>query len=91
MGDSEVDNQPLNTWVDFCEGLTEEQAMALDASVQPVRLMLVKVEFDYPDPNLTLTDLLPSCTSLPLLLRTPPQYSFQLGITLSPSSNFLIR
>ncbi len=90
MGDSEVDDQPLDTWVDFCEGLTEEQVMALDANVQPMRSMLVKVEFDYPDPNLTLIDLLPSCASLPLLSRTPPQYSFQLGTTLSPPSNFLI-
>ncbi len=90
MGDSEVDDQPLDTWVDFCKGLTEKQVMALGASVQPVRLMLVKVEFDYPDPNLTLIDLLPSCASSPLLSRTPPQYSFQLGTTLSPPSNFLI-
>jgi hypothetical protein len=43
MDDGEEDDRPLDTWIDFHEGLTEEQVMALDASVQPVRSMLVKV------------------------------------------------
>lgn len=41
MDDSEED-QPLDIWVDFCEGLTQEQVTELDVSVQPVRSMLVK-------------------------------------------------
>jgi CHASE3 domain sensor protein len=41
--DSEEDDRMLDAWVDFHEGLTEEEVMALDVSVQPVRSMLVKV------------------------------------------------
>jgi hypothetical protein len=37
------DNQPLDTWVDLHEGLTEEEVSKLDESTQPVRSMLVKV------------------------------------------------
>jgi hypothetical protein len=41
--DGEEDDQMLDPWVDFREGLTEEQVIALDRSIQPVRLMLIKV------------------------------------------------
>jgi hypothetical protein len=37
------DDQPLNTWVDFCEGLPAEQLAELKESVQPVRSTLAKV------------------------------------------------
>jgi hypothetical protein len=56
-GDDEEDDQPLDTWVDFREGLTEEQVTELDASIQPVRSMLVKVRCRSFDPNPTLTNL----------------------------------
>jgi hypothetical protein len=39
----ENDDEPLNPWEDFRDGMSEEQMRALDASVQPVRSMLVKV------------------------------------------------
>ena len=39
----EVDDEPLNPWEDFRDGMSNEQMRALDASVQPVRSMLVKV------------------------------------------------
>lgn len=41
--DSDEEDQELDTWVNFREGLTEEEVTALDKSVQPVRSMLVKV------------------------------------------------
>ena len=41
--DSDEEDQELDTWVNFHEGLTEEEVTALDNSVQPVRSMLVKV------------------------------------------------
>jgi len=43
MGDDKEDDQPLDVWVDLCEGLTEVQTRDLDVSVQPVRSMLIKV------------------------------------------------
>jgi hypothetical protein len=50
VDDNEQDDQPLDTWVDFREDLTEEQARELDASVQPVRSMLIKVRVDCLNP-----------------------------------------
>jgi hypothetical protein len=50
VDDNEQDDQPLDTWVDFHEELTEEQARELDASVQPVRSMLIKVRVDCLNP-----------------------------------------
>lgn len=41
--DNEDDDQPLDAWVDFREGMTAEQLKELDESVKPVRSMLVKV------------------------------------------------
>ena len=41
--DTEEDDWMLDAWVDFREGLTEAEVMALDVSVQHVRSMLVKV------------------------------------------------
>jgi hypothetical protein len=41
--DGKEDDQMLDPWVDFHEGLMEEQVIALDRSVQPVRSMLIKV------------------------------------------------
>jgi len=43
VNDDEEDDQPLDSWVDFRDGLTEEEEEDLDASVQPVRSMLSKV------------------------------------------------
>jgi hypothetical protein len=45
MNDDEggEDDEPLDGWVDFREGLTAEQVEELDESVKPVRSMLVKV------------------------------------------------
>ncbi len=37
------DNQPLDAWVDFHEGLPAEQLVELEESVQPVRSTLAKV------------------------------------------------
>ncbi|KAF8257405.1 hypothetical protein EI94DRAFT_1630941, partial [Lactarius quietus] len=41
--DGEEDDQPLDSWVKFCEGLTEEEVMELDESIQPVQSMLIKL------------------------------------------------
>ena len=41
--DDDPEDQPLNAWVDFREGLTEEEVEELDKSVQPVRSTLFKV------------------------------------------------
>ena len=45
MNDDEggEDDEPLDGWVDFREGMTAEQLEELDESVKPVRSMLVKV------------------------------------------------
>jgi hypothetical protein len=43
MVDEEEEDQPLDSWVNFCEGLNEEEHNDLDASIQPVWLMLIKV------------------------------------------------
>lgn len=43
--DGEEEDQMLDTWVDFHEGLMEEEVTALDVSVQPVRSMFVKVRW----------------------------------------------
>jgi hypothetical protein len=45
--DNKEDDQPLDSWVDLQDGLTEEQLEELDASIQPVQLMLIKVCFVY--------------------------------------------
>ncbi len=37
------DDEPLDSWVDFHEGMTAEQKEELDESVKPVCSMLVKV------------------------------------------------
>ncbi len=41
--DEDPEDQPLDAWVDFREGLTEEEVEELDKSVQPVRSTLFKV------------------------------------------------
>lgn len=41
--DDEGEDQPLNAWEDFREGLSDEQRRELDIGVQPVRSTLVKV------------------------------------------------
>jgi len=41
--DDDEEDRPLNAWVDFREGLTEEEVVELDRSVQPVRSTLFKV------------------------------------------------
>jgi hypothetical protein len=41
--DDEEEDQPLDSWVDFCDGLMEEEVGELDMSIQPVRLILSKV------------------------------------------------
>jgi hypothetical protein len=41
--DDGEDDEPLNSWVDFREGMTAEQLEELEESVKPVRSMLVKV------------------------------------------------
>ena len=43
VGDDDDEDQPLDSWVDFCDSLTEEELEDLDASIQPVRSMLSKV------------------------------------------------
>jgi hypothetical protein len=43
VNDDDPEDQPLNAWVDFREGLTEEEVEELDKSVQPVRSTLFKV------------------------------------------------
>ena len=43
VGDDQDNNQPLDSCVDLCEGLTEEEVRELDASIQPVHSMLSKV------------------------------------------------
>ena len=43
VGDDEDDDQPLDSCVDLCEGLTEEEVRELNASIQPMHLMLSKV------------------------------------------------
>ncbi|KAF8274193.1 hypothetical protein EI94DRAFT_1562176 [Lactarius quietus] len=41
--DGEEDDQPLDSWVNFHEGLTEEEVTELDESIQPMRSMLIKL------------------------------------------------
>ena len=43
MEDEEEDDEPLDSWVDFCEGLNEAELRELDVSIQPMRMMLIKV------------------------------------------------
>ena len=43
MEDGDDDDQPPDSWINFCDGLTKDEVGALDASVQPVRLMPSKV------------------------------------------------
>lgn len=46
-GDDEVENENVEDWVDERKAMNEEQLAALDESVQPVRLMLVKVRVKF--------------------------------------------
>ena len=39
------EDQPLDSWVDFCDGLMEEEVEDLDASIQPMRSMLSEVHW----------------------------------------------
>ena len=41
--DDDKDDHPLDSWVDFQDGMTEDEVRELDTSIQPVRLMLSKV------------------------------------------------
>ena len=41
--DDDEDDHPLDSWVDFRDGMTEDEVRELDASIQPVRSMLSKV------------------------------------------------
>lgn len=43
VGDDDDNNKPLDSRVDFRDGLTEEEVEDLDVSIQLVRLMLSKV------------------------------------------------
>ncbi|KAH9007656.1 hypothetical protein EDB84DRAFT_1572666 [Lactarius hengduanensis] len=62
MANEEEEDKPLGTWDDFREGLTEQQVTELDASVHPVRSMLVKLcKLAFALKNLT-TKLLPACS-----------------------------
>ena len=45
VGDDDDEDQPLDSWVNFCDGLMEEELEDLDASIQPMRLMLSKVHW----------------------------------------------
>jgi hypothetical protein len=42
-GDDEVDDPPLDGWIDFRDGLTVEQRNEIDMNIQPVQATLTKV------------------------------------------------
>ena len=41
--DDEVDDPPLDQWVDLYNGMTDEEKEEINLSVQPVQTMLTKV------------------------------------------------
>lgn len=43
MADDDKDVQPLDIWVDFHDGLMQDEVEELDTSIQPMRSMLSKV------------------------------------------------
>jgi hypothetical protein len=42
-GDNEVNDTPLDQWVDLHDGLTDEERTQIDLSVQPIQAKLTKV------------------------------------------------
>ncbi|KAF8261931.1 hypothetical protein EI94DRAFT_1604566, partial [Lactarius quietus] len=73
MNDTDEDDQLLDAWVDFRDGLTEEQVIALDVSIQPVRSMLVKLcKLAFVLKNST-TKLLPAWYATLTSLNLPPR------------------
>ena len=43
QNDDEADDQPLDTWMEVQDGLTEQEREDINLRVRPVRLMLTKV------------------------------------------------
>lgn len=41
--DDEADDSPLDRWIDFHDGLTEEERNEIDLNIRPVRTTLTKV------------------------------------------------
>jgi hypothetical protein len=43
QNDNDTDDQPLDAWMTFHDGLTDQEREDINLSIQPVRLMLTKV------------------------------------------------
>jgi len=41
--DDEADDPPLDRWIDFGDGLTDEQRKEIELSIRPVQTMMTKV------------------------------------------------
>ena len=66
-GDDEVDDQPLDQWLDLHDGLTDEELDEIEEGIQPVRTTLTKVRVAVVSGGATellLTFGSPSCASL---------------------------
>ena len=69
-GDNEVDNQPLDRWLDLHNGLMDKELDEIEEGIQPVHTMLTKVRVAVISSRameLMLTFGSPSCTSLHML------------------------
>ena len=61
-GDDDDDDSPLGWWVDFCDGLTDEEREAIELNIRPVQMMLTKVSTLLS--SRVEIDLVSSCASL---------------------------
>ncbi|KAI0267913.1 hypothetical protein BGY98DRAFT_382649 [Russula aff. rugulosa BPL654] len=87
--DDDEDNENTENWVDERDNMTVEQLAELDESVQPVRLMLVKVRIDC-TLLATIHHALLSCTKLHSPSRTHPLLSFPDGIRSSKNLTLML-
>ena len=92
--DDEVEDENVEDWVDERKAMNEEQLAELDESVQPVRLMLVKVRVKFQTqlcavvPFMTHSHIVLSYAKLHLPSRTHQLLSFLIG--LMSSTNWVL-
>jgi hypothetical protein len=87
-GGEENDDDNVEGWIDEREEMSEDQLEVLEARVEPIRLLLIKVCCDECDHVMTLMPAGAfSFASRPSLSRTRPLLSFQSGSSSSMTSN----
>jgi hypothetical protein len=95
--DNDEEEENIENWVDERDAMTEEELAVLDKSVQPVRLMLVKVRVFFETQFCALRPLthapatcFPSCAKPLSPSKTRRPFSFLAGMKFSKSLSLML-